>query len=84
MVSAFYGNRQIFEAPFVSPPDILFWYVVTAGEDSISDSCQIDLNILRSDVDDHDLEASASSVKHHSQIILAGQGGLNCKGFRLS
>src|SRR5271166_2235652 len=46
-------------------------------ENSISDSSQVDLNILCPDVDQHDLEATNSRIRHHLQIVLSGERGFD-------
>jgi hypothetical protein len=84
VIGALYGNRKIFKASFVPPPDVLLWHIVTAGKDSIFDSGQIDLDVLCPDVDQDDLEAAKTRLEHHSQIILSGERGLNGKTFSFS
>ncbi len=73
MVSTLYGDRQIFEAAFVASPDVFWRDVVTSRENPISDSCQIDLDALRTNVDQHDLEPATSRLKnlgHPPRIVI--------------
>lgn len=83
MVCAFYGNRQILKAAFVAP-DVFFRDIVTARQNPIFDSRQIDLDVLCSDVDQYDLEAARLRIDHHSQVILPSERGLDGKAFSFS
>ena len=40
------------------------------GEHTIADSAQINLDIVRPDVNQHNLKAATTCVQHHPQIIL--------------
>ena len=80
----FYGNRQIFKASFVAPPDVFFGDIMTAREDPISDSRQIDLDVFCPDVDQHDFEAAKSRIDHHSQVIFPSERSLNGEAFSFS
>ena len=77
MVGALYGCRKILEASLVTPADIALRDIMATGENSISDSSQVDLNIFCPDVDQHDFEATNSRVNHHLQVALAGKSGFD-------
>jgi hypothetical protein len=46
-------------------------------ENSIPDSSQVDFNVLRPDVDQHNLETANSRIKHHLQIGVARERGFH-------
>jgi hypothetical protein len=71
------ANRKILEASLVTPAHIAFRDVVATRAHSISDSSQVDLNIFRPDVDEHDLETTNPRINHHLQIVLPSQGGFD-------
>ncbi len=77
MVCTLDGGWEILKTSFVAAPDIPFRNIVAAGENAISDSSQVNLDVLRADVDQHDLETTNSRIKHHLQIVLSGQRSLN-------
>jgi len=77
MVGALYGYRKTLEASLVTPADIALRDIMTTREDSISDSSQVDFNILGPDVDQHDLEATNSRVNHHLQIVFPSERGFD-------
>ena len=66
MVCALNRAWKILEAPLVAPADIFLRNIVTASKNSILNSSEIDLDILRTNVDQHDLKASLSRSEHHS------------------
>lgn len=69
------GNRcrQILEAAPESSSDIAFRHVMTACQHAASDAVQVDFYIVRSDVNDNNLETSFASRNHHPQIIFPGE-----------
>ena len=83
MVSALYPYQKTLEASLVTPADIALRDIMATRENSISDSSQVDFNILRPDVDQHDLKATNSRINHHLQIVLSGQRRLNGKALAL-
>ena len=78
------GGWEILETSCIAPPDILFWHVVAARENAIFDTGQVSLDILRANVDQHNLEAALSRIEHESQIVLSGQRGFNSEALRLA
>ena len=77
MVGALYCYRKTLEASLVTSTDIALRDIMAARENSVSDSSQVDLNIICPDVDQHDLEATNSRINHHLQIVLSGQRCFN-------
>ena len=77
MVGALYGCRKIPEASPVAPADIALRDIMATRENSISDSSQVDLNILRPDVDEQDLETTDSRINHHLQVMFSSQSRLH-------
>jgi hypothetical protein len=56
VVSAFHRYRKVLDASPVAPADIALRDIMTTRENSISDSSQVELDILSPDVDQHDFE----------------------------
>jgi len=83
VVCALDGGWEILKTSFVAAPNILFRNIVSASENAISDSSQVDLDILRANVDQHDFETANSRVNHHLQIVLSGERGLYGKALTL-
>jgi len=81
VVSALYRYQEALEASLITPADIGLRDVVAARENSISDSSQVDLNILCPDIDQHDFETTNSRINHHLQIGVARESGFNGEGF---
>lgn len=79
MVGALYRYEKTLEASLVTPADIALRDIMAAGENSISDSSQVNLNIFCPDVDQHDFEATISGINHHLQIVFSGQRRLDCE-----
>jgi hypothetical protein len=77
VVGALYRYGKTLEASLITPADIAFRDIMTARENSISDSSQVDLDIFCPDVDQHDLETTNSRINHHLQIVLSGERRLN-------
>jgi len=77
VVGALYRCQKTLEASLVTPTDIAFRDIMTTREHSISDSSQIDLHILRPDVDQHDFETTNSRIHHQSQITPTGKSGFD-------
>ena len=77
MVGALYRCRKTLEASPVTPSDIALRDIMATRENSISDSSQVDFDIFRPDVDQHDLEATNSRINHHSQIVLSSERGFD-------
>lgn len=84
MVGALSRYRKILEASLITPPDIALRDIMATRENSISDSSQVDLNIFRPDVDQHDVETTNSRINHHLQITLAGERGFDRKASMLA
>lgn len=53
------------------------------GEDAVANAIQIDLHILRPDVNQHNLEAARSRIAHHLQVALTGESGLDGETLRI-
>lgn len=83
VISTLDGSRQMFEAAFVAPKDVCLRDIVTSCEYPIPDSCQIDLDVLGANVNQYNLEPTLSRLKHHSQVVLPSEGGLNGEAFSL-
>ncbi len=83
MVSALYRYQTTLGASLVTPADIALRDIMATRENSISDSSQVDLNILCPDVDQHDLETTISRINHHSQIVFSGQRGFDREALTL-
>jgi hypothetical protein len=77
VIGALYCYRKIFVASLVTPAHIALRDIMATRENSISDSSQVDLNIFRPNVDQHDLETTNSRINHHSQIVLSGERGFH-------
>ncbi len=77
MVGALYRYRKTPETSLVTPADIALRDIMATRENSISDSSQVDLNILCPDVDQHDLETMISRIHHHLQIVLSSERGFD-------
>jgi len=65
MIRAFDGSRQILQTTQVSSPDIHWRHIVTSGQHSVSDSFQVDLDILRADINEYNFESKSSRLKLH-------------------
>lgn len=65
MIRSLDGSRQILQATKVASSDIRWRHIVTSGQYSVSDSCQVDLDILSADVDEYNLESESPGLKHH-------------------
>lgn len=81
MVGALHRYRKTLEASLVTPADVALRDIMATRENSISDSCQVDLNILCPDVDQHDLETTNSRIHHHLRIGVARESGFDGEGF---
>ena len=79
MVGALCRYQKTLEASLVTPADIALRDIMATRENSISDSSQVDFNIFRPDVDQHDLETTNSRISHHSQVMFSGQRGFHCE-----
>ncbi|MGC1653751.1 MAG: hypothetical protein WA722_13115 [Candidatus Sulfotelmatobacter sp.] len=79
MVGALYRCHKTLEASLVTPADIALRDIVATRENSISDPSQVDLNIFRPNVDQHDFETTTSRVNHHLEITLAGKRSFDRK-----
>jgi len=55
---------------------------VAARENAIADSNQINLDIVRPNVNQHNLEAATMRVQHHAQIVLPGERRFDSEAFR--
>jgi hypothetical protein len=73
VVSAFHRYRKVLEASPVAPADIALRDIMTTRENSISDSSQVELDILSPDVDQHDFEPTNPRINHHLQIVLSSE-----------
>jgi hypothetical protein len=82
LVCEFYGGHQVLKATQVAPPHIPFRHIVAARQNAVSDSYEIDLDVVRANVDQHNLVASPPRVDHHAQVALPGNCGLDGKAFR--
>ena len=50
---------------------------MAAGENAISDSSQVSLDILRANVDQYNFEIATSRIHHELEIVFSGQRGLD-------
>jgi len=57
---------------------------MTARENAIPDSSHVNLDILRANVDQDNLEVALSRTEHESQIVFSGQCGLNSEALALA
>jgi hypothetical protein len=79
VVGALHRYQKTLEASQVTPADIALRDIMATRENSISNSSQVDLNILCPDVDQRDLKTTNSRIHHHSQMVLSGQRGFDRK-----
>jgi hypothetical protein len=77
VICTFYRDGKIFKAASVASPNVFLGNVVASRQNPIPNSRQIDLDILGSDVNQHDFKSASSRVQHHVQIILSRQRSLN-------
>jgi len=79
VVSATDGDRKVLEASAKAPPDIRFRNIMPAAQYALRDPSQIDFDLFRSNVNQHDLKAQSSCTNHHLKVVLAGERRLNRK-----
>jgi hypothetical protein len=84
VVGALHRCRKILEASPVAPSDVALRDIMASRKNSVSDSSQVDLNIICPDVDQHDLETTNARIGHHSQIVLSGQRGFDREALMLA
>ena len=84
MVGAAYRDGKILKAALIPSPNVCLGDVVASRQNAIPNSGEIDLNTVRSDVNQYDFEAVASGVEHHLQIVLASQRSFHREALGIS
>jgi hypothetical protein len=70
VVGALYRKRQIRQAAPVATPDVRLRHIMAACKNARTDSSQIGLDIVCSDVDQDNLKSKTMRVQHRAQITL--------------
>jgi hypothetical protein len=64
-------NGKVVETPPIASADVYFGNIMAATLHPLGNACQVDLNVFRSNVDEHHVEAFGSCGSHHVEVVLS-------------
>ncbi len=71
MIGAANGDGKILKAAPITAANIGFGNMMPTGKYTIGNTEKVDLNVVRSDVNENDFKATVASFQHHLQIAFA-------------
>lgn len=72
-------SRRIFNASLCPPPDVYFRYVMTTGNNSVTDALQIDFDVSGTDVHHFKSKFLLARELKECYVVFAGDCGLEAK-----